>query len=72
MVKISKDKTIAELVRENPDMADLLANKGLGCIGCPMAQFETIEMGALSHGIDPEKLIKELDTKNSQKPKKAK
>ena len=30
------------------------------CGGCAMAQFETIEEGCLLHGIDVNKIIKEL------------
>ena len=61
MKKITKDMTFAELIKENPKAAKKLAEKGLFCGGCPMAQFETIENGARAHGIDVNKLMEELN-----------
>jgi hybrid cluster-associated redox disulfide protein len=68
MTKITKDMTFAELIMNDRNAAKKLADKGLFCGGCPMAQFETIEQGAAAHGIDADKLVKELNSK----PKKAK
>jgi len=59
--KITKDMTFAELMVENKDAAAKLAERGLFCGGCPMAQFETIENGATAHGVDVDKLLKELN-----------
>ena len=59
---LKKDMTFAELIKVNPKAAMRLAEMGLFCGGCPMAQFETIEQGAVAHGVDAEKLIKELNT----------
>ena len=59
--KISKDMTFGELMEQNPEMREKLMMMGLGCGGCPMAQMETIEGGAYVHGMDPEKLVKELN-----------
>lgn len=62
MKKITKDMTFYELMRLSPSFGEMLANRGLFCGGCPMAQLETIEQGALAHGIDPDKLIEELNS----------
>jgi len=61
--KITKEMTFAELIREFPDAAKKLAEQGMFCGGCPMAQLETIEQGAEAHGVDVNKLIKELNKK---------
>ena len=60
-MKITKEMTFAELLEKFPEAANNLAEKGLFCGGCPMAQLENIEHGAMAHGLDPEKLIKELN-----------
>ena len=60
--KITKDMTFAELIKSKKDAAEKLATRGLFCGGCPMAQFETIENGAKAHGVDVNKLIKELNS----------
>jgi len=59
--KITKDMTFAELITLDKKAAEKLADRGLFCGGCPMAQFETIENGAKAHGVDIDELIKELN-----------
>jgi len=59
--KISKDMTFAELIALDSEAAGKLAERGLFCGGCPMAQFETIENGAAAHGVDVDKLLEELN-----------
>ena len=72
MGKIRKNMTFAELIEKDSDAANKLAEKGLFCGGCPMAQLETIEDGAKAHGLDPDKLIEELKKKKVDKTKKKK
>lgn len=59
--KIKKDMTFRELLSDFPDAGEELAERGLFCGGCPMAQLETIEDGAKAHGMDVDKLVKELN-----------
>jgi len=59
--KITKDMTFMELMELDSEAGEKLGERGLFCGGCPMAQFETIENGALAHGIDVDKLIRELN-----------
>jgi len=59
--KITKDMTFAEIMELDESAAKRLADKGLFCGGCPMAQFEKLEDGAKAHGVDADKLIKGLN-----------
>lgn len=59
--KITKDMTFAELMEIDSDAGVKLAERGLFCGGCPMAQFETIGDGAKAHGVDVDELLKELN-----------
>ena len=59
--KITKDMMLGETVEKYPAAAEVFAKYGLHCFGCPMATMETIEQGALGHGIDVESLLKELN-----------
>lgn len=61
--RISADMTFAEVVSKYPETAEIFLKHGMQCIGCPMAMSETIEQGALGHGINVEKLIGELNKK---------
>ncbi|SHK55391.1 hybrid cluster protein-associated redox disulfide domain-containing protein [Clostridium cavendishii DSM 21758] len=58
---ITKDMTIGEVVRENPDKAEVLMSFGMGCVGCPSAQSETIEEASIVHGLNLEALLEALN-----------
>ncbi|MBA5851527.1 DUF1858 domain-containing protein [Clostridium sp. cel8] len=60
-MKISKDMTIGEVARNYPECVDILFDFGMGCVGCPSAQAETIEEACQVHGIEVEKIIKALN-----------
>lgn len=60
--KITKDMTFAEILELDKMAGEKLANKGLFCGGCPMAQLEKLEDGAKAHGVDVEELVKELNS----------
>ncbi len=59
--KISKDMTFQKILEINPDAGEILAKNGMGCLGCVMSSFETFEQGANAHGLDADKLIKEIN-----------
>lgn len=67
--KINKKMSFAQIMKKNPDAAEILFKNGMHCIGCAMAMSETLEEGAIAHGIDADKIVKEL---NAKKPKKNK
>ena len=39
---ITKDLTIGEVIRIKEDAPQILMNFGMGCVGCPSSQGETI------------------------------
>ena len=49
---VTKDTGIIEAVQNHPEIMEVFAEYGLGCIGCMAAHFETIGQGAGAHGID--------------------
>lgn len=61
MAKITKDMTIGEILRLNPNMAGVLMAGGMHCVGCPSSQAESLEEAAMVHGIDPELLLARLN-----------
>jgi len=60
-LKITKEMKISEIVEKYPQTISLLLEKGLHCIGCPLAPDETFEEAAKVHGFDLEKLLEELN-----------
>lgn len=60
-MKITKDMTIGELIRLNPKAVPVLMSFGMGCVGCPSAQMETLEDAAQVHGMDINKMLEALN-----------
>ena len=58
---ITKDTGIIEAVQNHPEILQVFAEYGLGCIGCMAASFETLEQGAAAHGIDIDELVADLN-----------
>ena len=59
-VAITKDAIIADVVRAHPEAITVFLRYGLHCVGCAMAQFDTIASGARSHGVNPKYVVKDL------------
>ena len=58
---ITADTNIIEAVQAHPEIMQVFADYGLGCIGCMAARFETIGEGAGAHGLDVPALIKDIN-----------
>lgn len=62
-MKITKKTKLSEVIR-NEKAAEMLMERGISCLGCPMAMSETIEEGCLAHGMtgkEIEELIKKMN-----------
>ena len=57
MAEITKDMTIGEILRTKPEVAPVLMDAGMHCLGCPSAQGETLEEAAMVHGMDVDALM---------------
>lgn len=58
---VTRDMIIRDILKENADAATILMSFGLGCIGCPSAQMETLEEAAAVHGINVDNLVEALN-----------
>ena len=58
---ITKDMTIGEVVHADPSKAQVLMSFGMGCVGCPSAQAETIAEAATVHGSNLDELLEALN-----------
>jgi len=61
MAKINKHMTIKEIIEKYPETAKVFGKYGFHCIGCAAAGLETLERGAAVHGVEVEKIVKELN-----------
>lgn len=58
---ITKDLTVGEVLRIKEDAAQILMSFGMGCVGCPSSQAETIEDASKVHGLNLEELLEALN-----------
>jgi len=66
-LKINKKMSFSEIMEKSPEAGEVLFNSGMHCVGCGMAAFETLEQGAMAHGLDPDKLVDEINKKINKK-----
>lgn len=62
MTQITKDTMIGELLNIDEEVAPILLEIGMHCLGCPSSQMETIEEAAAVHGYDPDMLVDKINT----------
>ena len=60
MENITKDMTIGEVLAMNPEVAPILMEAGMHCLGCPSAQGESLEEAAMVHGMDIDALMEQI------------
>ena len=56
MAQVTKDTMIGELLQIDENIAPVLLDIGMHCLGCPSSQMETIAEAAMVHGIEPDAL----------------
>ncbi len=58
---ITKDMTIEQVVTEYPETMMVFMRHGLHCVGCHVSAYESIEEGAMAHGINVDALVADLN-----------
>ena len=58
---ITKDMSIAEILRLEPGAAEVFATFGMNCSGCMGSASETLENAARAHDVDCVALLTELN-----------
>ena len=61
MAKITKDTTIGEALKLNPNAETILQGFGMHCVHCPMSQLETLAEAGQVHGIDVKLMVEKLN-----------
>jgi len=62
--KITKEMTIIDVLDKKPEALEVLMDFGLGCFSCAFSGVETLEQGALGHGMSEEiieKMVEEIN-----------
>lgn len=61
MEKVTKDMIIIDVIRMDPNCAEVFYKHGMHCVGCPSASGECIEDASAVHGIDFNNLVDDLN-----------
>ena len=61
MARVTKDTMIGDLLQIDQNVAPLLLNIGMHCLGCPSSQMESLEEAAMVHGIDADLLVEKIN-----------
>lgn len=74
---VTKDMVMGDIIERFPVAAEVMSSYGLQCIGCHANPNESLEAGALGHGMSKEEMenmleeLNELAAKGKEEPKKA-
>ena len=61
MTQVTKSTMIGELLQIDQNIAPILLNIGMHCLGCPSSQGESLEEACMVHGINADELVAELN-----------
>ena len=61
MKTITKDTVIAEILNIAPESAPLFLSIGMHCLGCAMANGETLGEACAVHGVDSDEFLGKLN-----------
>lgn len=73
--KITKNMKLGDIIKEYPETVEVMLKRGLHCVGCHIAAWETLEQGAKAHGMsdkDVESMVKEMNELSNNIRKKNK
>lgn len=59
--KITKEMTVGEVIKKYPKAVFTFIDYGLHCVGCPLAQDDTLEGAAKIHRLDLKQLLNDLN-----------
>lgn len=54
--------SMADLIAAWPAARKILARRGMACVGCIMARFETLSEAAVAYDFDPQEFLREIST----------
>lgn len=70
MTRITKETTLHKAIKANPGVVKVFDSYGMGCKSCSAGKTETVEWGATMHGVEPGKLLRELNAAAGKAKKK--
>ena len=60
-MEITKEMTMGQILGVDPDIAFVLMDCGMHCVGCPSSAGETVAQAAAVHQIDAQALLSDVN-----------
>ena len=60
-MKVTPDMLIGDIIQLDWGLVTVLMASGMGCVGCPASQMESLEEAAMVHGIPVDELVENLN-----------
>lgn len=57
-IPVTSDMLIGDIISKYPESAEIMMKYGLHCIGCHIAAWESLGIGASSHGLNEKQISK--------------
>ena len=67
MAQVNKSTMIGELLQIDQNIAPILLNIGMHCLGCPSSQAESLEEACMVHGLDADVVLANINEYLSSK-----
>jgi len=61
MAEITKEMTIGEILNVDMDLAPVLLDMGMHCLGCPASQGESLAEACMVHGTNADEIIAKMN-----------
>ena len=68
--KITKEMTMGEILGVDPDIAFVLMECGMHCVGCPSSIGESLEDACIVHGLEVDKVLEFIESFLAEKASK--
>lgn len=60
-MKITKETTMGEMLEFDREIAVVLMECGMHCVGCPSSIGESLEQACMVHGLDADEVMAKID-----------
>jgi hydroxylamine reductase len=60
----SADMLVGEIVKSDVANIESLESAGMGCVGCPASQSESLADACMVHGLDTDEVLSMLNGRN--------
>ena len=61
MAKVTTDMLISDIISIDKGVVPILMEAGMNCLGCPMAQQESLQEACSAHGQDADAIVEKIN-----------